>query len=50
VQVAVLRCGMARADDGGGLWRLEPMMEVACVHVWALRCVVVSTAVPHHQI
>jgi hypothetical protein len=31
----VLRCAVAEADGGGGLCWLEPMVEAACMHVWA---------------
>jgi hypothetical protein len=31
----VLRCAVARAACEGGLRWLEPMVEVACMHVWA---------------
>jgi hypothetical protein len=32
VQEAVLRCVVAGANVGGGLWWSELMMEVACMH------------------
>jgi hypothetical protein len=35
VSAAVLRCAVARAIGGCGLWWPEPMMEAACMHVWA---------------
>jgi hypothetical protein len=35
VRVMMLRCVVARADGGGGLRWLEPMLEAACMHVWA---------------
>jgi hypothetical protein len=31
---AVLRCVVTRADDGGGLWCPELVMEATCMHVW----------------
>jgi hypothetical protein len=41
-QAMVLRCVVAGADGGGGLRWPEPMVEAACMHVWAhveLSCV-----------
>jgi hypothetical protein len=35
VRATVLRCAVARASGGGGLWWAELVMEVACMHVWA---------------
>jgi hypothetical protein len=35
MRAAVLRCAVVGADGGGGLWWLKPMMETACMHVWA---------------
>jgi hypothetical protein len=37
VRAAALRCAVVGADDGGGLWWSELMMEAACMHVWAPR-------------
>jgi hypothetical protein len=37
VWAAVLRCAVARADGEGGLRWPEPMVEAACMHVWAPR-------------
>jgi hypothetical protein len=37
MRAVMLRCVVARADGGGGLWWSEPMMEAACMHVWASR-------------
>jgi hypothetical protein len=34
-RATVLRFAVAGADGGGGLRWLEPMVEAACMHVWA---------------
>jgi hypothetical protein len=34
VQAVVLRCVVTRADDRGGLWWPETMIEATCMHVW----------------
>jgi hypothetical protein len=41
VRAAVLQCVVARADGEGGLWWPEPMMNAACMHVWAPRRAIV---------
>jgi hypothetical protein len=46
----VLRCAVGGADGGSGLWWPEPMMEVACMHVWAPHRTVMWTTMLHHQI
>jgi hypothetical protein len=35
VRAVVLRCAMVGADGGGGLQWSKPMMEAACMHLWA---------------
>jgi hypothetical protein len=50
VRAGVLRCAVPRADDGGGLWWSEPMLEAACMHVWAPHRAVVWTVMLRHQI
>jgi hypothetical protein len=50
VQAVVLRCVVARADGGGGLWWPEPMMEAACMYVWASRLAIIRMAMVCHKI
>jgi hypothetical protein len=46
----VLQCAVAGTDGGGRLWWPKPMIEAACVHVWAPHRAVVQTVVLHHHV
>jgi hypothetical protein len=37
VWAVVLHYVLGGADDRGGLWWPQPMMEVVCIHIWAPR-------------
>jgi hypothetical protein len=50
MRAAVLQCVVAGVGDGGGLWWLESMIEVVCMHVWSPHQEVMQMVVLHHQI